>query len=75
MDLTFTGILFTAKRFYNLFLPLPIQPHSMMLCAWLDLHSTVVLHYGPWVSLLHLYDFCGQNLFSQLLFSMKCNTI
>ena len=47
--------------FHNLNLPLPIQPHLMMLCAWLDLHATVVLHYGPWVILLHLYDFAGSH--------------
>jgi len=51
MYLILTGILvlFTDKLFYNLFLPLPIQPHVVMLCAWWDLHATVVLvlHYGP----------------------------
>jgi len=33
MDLTHTG-LFTVKPFYNLSLPLFIQPHLVVLCAW-----------------------------------------
>jgi len=57
---TLTELLFTAKPFYTLFLPLPIPPYSVMLCAWWDIHATVVLHYdGPWVIIvLHLHDFC-----------------
>jgi len=45
------------QSFHNLFLSLLIQPHSLMLCAWWDLHATVVLHYGLWVIVLHLHDF------------------
>jgi len=56
---TFTVVLFASKPFYTMFLPLPIQPPLVMLCAWWDLHTTVVLHYGPWVIVLHLHDFCG----------------
>jgi len=52
---------------HNLFLPLPIQTNLVMLCAWWDLHTTVVLHYGFWVTALHLHDFCGTKLFLPLL--------
>jgi len=59
MYLTHTGLLFTAEPFHYLSLPLSIQPHSMALCAWWDTHATMVVHYGPWLIVLHLHEFCG----------------
>jgi len=35
---------FTAKPFYNLFIPVSIRPYLEILCAWWDMHATVVLH-------------------------------
>jgi len=58
MYLTYTGLLYTARSFHNLSLPLLIQPHSVVLCASWDTqshktHAMVVLNYGPWVILLY----------------------
>jgi len=61
MHPTHTGLLFAVKTFYNL--SLPIQCHSVVLCAWCDIHEVVVLHYDPWVIVLHLHDFCGFSVF------------
>jgi len=57
MYLTHTGSLFTVKPFYNLSLPLSTQPHSVVLCAWWNIHTMAVLHYGLWVIVLYLHDF------------------
>jgi len=57
---TLTGLLlFIAKPFYNLFLPLPISDSFGVLCTWWDLHPTMVLHYCPCLIALHLHDLCG----------------
>jgi len=45
-----TVLLFTVKPFCNLSLPLPVQPHLGVLCAWWNTHTMVVLHH-------HLYNF------------------
>jgi len=39
---THAGLMFTAKPFHNLSLPLLIQPHLVVLCAWWDIHAMVV---------------------------------
>jgi len=46
MHPTLIGLLFTGETLYNLFTPLLVLPRVVMLCAWLDMHATVVLHYG-----------------------------
>jgi len=32
-----------------MFIPLPLQPHLVTLCAWWDIHAIMVLCYHPWI--------------------------
>jgi len=41
-----TVLLLTVKRFCNLSLPLSVQPHLGVLCAWWSTHTMAVLHHG-----------------------------
>jgi len=41
-----TILLFTVKPFCNLSLPLSVQPHLGVLCAWWNTHTMAVPHHG-----------------------------
>ena len=70
---TLTALLFTTEPFYNLFLPLLIQPYSVMLCTRWDMYAPMVPHYSLWVIQLYyiFMIFVDKYCFS-LTFVLKC---
>jgi len=56
---THTGLLFTVKPFYNLPLPLSIQPLLVVLCAWWNIRNTQWQYsiFWLWEIVLYLHNF------------------
>jgi len=52
-------LLFTVKPFCNLSLPLSVQPHLVVLCAWSNTHTMAVLHglYNFTVFFFYIYAY------------------